>query len=256
MTDASIASSSRAVSFAEQPRTSRSTSMAAAAARGAGSWRQRQLDGLRRARRLPGPRAGRAAAREAVRGGLSDATAARARPPRASVEPSRQAFVAIRSATRDRRAAVYVSRRRYARRTPPGRGPWPPRTIRAGGSSGRATRGGAARAGAEGLLVERPEVVGDGAHGVCDGGRAENHHRAPCSLSRALPDRGPFIAQLPEHDRPSPGIPTPSWAEGCRPAVVPPARRGVHARTPASSLSNSMRRSCRYLKRGLARGSR
>jgi hypothetical protein len=29
-------------------------------------------------------------------------------------------------------------------------------------------------AGAEGLLVERPEVVGDGAHGVCDGGRPES----------------------------------------------------------------------------------
>jgi hypothetical protein len=28
-------------------------------------------------------------------------------------------------------------------------------------------------AGAEGLLVERPEVVGDGAHGVCDGGLPE-----------------------------------------------------------------------------------
>jgi hypothetical protein len=29
-------------------------------------------------------------------------------------------------------------------------------------------------AGAEGLLVERPEVIGDGAHSVCDGGRPEN----------------------------------------------------------------------------------
>ena len=29
-------------------------------------------------------------------------------------------------------------------------------------------------AGAEGLLVERPEVFGDGAHSVCDGGRPEN----------------------------------------------------------------------------------
>ena len=29
-------------------------------------------------------------------------------------------------------------------------------------------------AGAEGLLVERPEVIGDGAHGVCDGGRPES----------------------------------------------------------------------------------
>jgi hypothetical protein len=37
-------------------------------------------------------------------------------------------------------------------------------------------------AGAEGLLVERPEVIGDGAHGVCDGGRPENSspaHRGP-----------------------------------------------------------------------------
>ena len=29
-------------------------------------------------------------------------------------------------------------------------------------------------AGAEGLLVEWPEFVGDGVHGVCDGGRTEN----------------------------------------------------------------------------------
>jgi hypothetical protein len=29
-------------------------------------------------------------------------------------------------------------------------------------------------AGAEGLLVERLEVIGDGVHDVCDGGRPEN----------------------------------------------------------------------------------
>ena len=40
-------------------------------------------------------------------------------------------------------------------------------------------------AGAEGLFVERPEVVDNGSHSVCDGGRPENSSRgAPCSASR------------------------------------------------------------------------
>jgi hypothetical protein len=39
---------------------------------------------------------------------------------------------------------------------------------------------------AEGLLVERPEVVGDGAHGVCDGGRSENSSPAPAASRGAL----------------------------------------------------------------------
>src|SRR6185436_16748624 len=40
-------------------------------------------------------------------------------------------------------------------------------------------------AGAEGLLVERPEVIGDGAHGVCDGGRPESSSKGP-AVWRAL----------------------------------------------------------------------
>jgi hypothetical protein len=51
-------------------------------------------------------------------------------------------------------------------------------------------------AGAEGPLVERPEVVGDGAHGVCDGGRPESSSPGAMKrLEERCRNRGCFIAQ-------------------------------------------------------------
>ena len=47
---------------------------------------------------------------------------------------------------------------------------------------------------AEGLLVERLEVVGDGAHGVCDGGRPENSSPGP-SVAPVSPDAEPIAAE-------------------------------------------------------------
>jgi hypothetical protein len=45
-------------------------------------------------------------------------------------------------------------------------------------------------AGAEGLLVERPEVVGVGAHSVCDGGRPESSSPAGHLCISSVVDSG------------------------------------------------------------------
>src|SRR5436305_10050613 len=87
---------------------------------------------------------------------------------------------------------------------------------------------------AEGLLVERPEVVGDGAHGLCDGGRPENSSPAPAASRGALP-RARLLpcAQLHNTTLRCVGATTPSWAERC----TPNGRFGNRCRADAQTCS-------------------
>src|SRR4051812_45243399 len=115
---------------------------------------------------------------------------------------------------------------------------------------------------AEGLLVERPEVLGDGAHGGCDGGRPENSSPAPAPSRGALPRARVLpCAELYNTTLRCVGARTPSWSSDARPTGRP-AAAAVLTRRPGGGVAGVVaalgeaRRGARARRPGRCRGGR